>query len=241
MKLPKRGYLPRTGPVDWIEQYYTPGIGFVLRRRLSWVSQALPERFERVLEIGYGSGVFQYELGGRAQLSVGIDPHPHAASVHACLRTDGLPVEIVRGDGAVLPFADDTFDAVVVVSALEFIPEPTACLAECRRILRPGGRLVCIIPRQLPWADAMFRTLTGHDPEADFGGARAKVQAALKQAAPDAARLTRPAWLPRVLAPYELIVLDVPRRPQSIPRRESAHLSPTHRSSRPSCTASSNG
>ena len=141
-----------------------------------------------MLEIGYGSGVFQYELGRRAQLSVGIDPHPHAATVHACLRKDGLSVEVLRGDGAALPFADATFDAVVVVSALEFIADPTTCLAECRRILRPGGRLVCIIPRQLPWADAVFRTLTGHDPEADFGGARAKVQAALAQAAPDAQR-----------------------------------------------------
>jgi ubiquinone/menaquinone biosynthesis C-methylase UbiE len=138
MKLPTRGHLPKTGPVDWIEQYYTPAIGFVLRQRLAWVSRALPKRFERVLEIGYGSGVFQYELGRRAHLSVGIDPHPHAATVHACLRKDGLSVEVMRGDGAALPFADATFDAVVVVSALEFIADPTTCLAECRRILRPG-------------------------------------------------------------------------------------------------------
>jgi len=227
MELPKRGHLPTTGPVDWIQQYYTPGIGFVLRQRLAWVSRALPERCERVLEVGYGSGVLQYELGSRAQLSVGIDPHVHAATVRACLRNDGLPVETVRGDGGALPFAGATFDAVVIVSALEFVPDPTACVTECRRVLRPGGRLVCIIPRQLPWADAVFRTLTGHDPEADFGGARAKVQAALAGAAPDAVHLTRPAWLPRALAPYELIVLDIPRRGPASPRDEISPLQPS--------------
>ncbi|MFI5366460.1 MAG: class I SAM-dependent methyltransferase [Candidatus Binatia bacterium] len=231
MRLPKRGRLPKTGPVDWIEQYYTPGIGFILRRRLAWVSEVLPRRCERVLEVGYGSGVLQYELGARARLSIGVDPHPQAAAVRACLQQDGVPAETVRGDGGALPFVDATFDAVVIVSALEFVPDPAACLAECRRVLRPGGRFVCIIPRQLPWADAVFRTLTGHDPEADFGGARAKVQAALAEAAPDAARLPRPAWVPRALAPYELIVLDIPPRaappaPQISPPQRSPDSAP---------------
>lgn len=210
MKFPRKGALLKTGPVDWIERYDKPGIGLVLRRRLAWVSRRLPAQCERVLEIGYGSGVLQYELVTRAKLSVGVDIHPHGAMVRARLRADGLSVQLVRGNGTTLPFASGTFDAVVLVSALEFIPEPALCLRECRRVVRPSGRVVCLIPRELAWADAIFRWLTGHDPEADFHGARHKVQAALATAAPDSVRLRRPRWLPPGLAPYELVIVEVP-------------------------------
>ncbi len=41
-----------------------------------------------------------------------------------------------------LPFADDTFDVVACLEALEFTPHPEATLAELARVLRPGGLLV---------------------------------------------------------------------------------------------------
>ncbi len=47
-----------------------------------------------------------------------------------------------RGSGAALPFPDRRFDAAYLVSVLGEIPEPAAALAELRRILKPGGRLV---------------------------------------------------------------------------------------------------
>jgi SAM-dependent methyltransferase len=209
---PRKGRLPTTGPVDWIAQYHTPGIGFVLRRRLAWVAAALPPRVERVLEIGYGSGVFQYALARRAGLSVGLDVHPHAALVRATLAEDHVHPALLQGSGVALPFRDRTFDAIVVISALEFVPDPAACLRECRRILRPGGRLVCVRPRELRWADTIFRVLTGSDPEAEFTGGRARVEDAIRTEVPTASRLARPAALPRFLAPYELLVFDAPAR-----------------------------
>jgi ubiquinone/menaquinone biosynthesis C-methylase UbiE len=41
-----------------------------------------------------------------------------------------------------LPFADDTFDDVVVSLVLHYLRDWTAPLAELRRVLKPGGRLV---------------------------------------------------------------------------------------------------
>lgn len=210
IRFPRRGWLPTTGPVDWIAQYHTPGIGFVLRRRLSWVASMLPRRPGAVLEIGYGSGVFQYEIARRARRSVGIDVHTAAATVRAQLAKDGVDAALLRGSGVSLPFRDASFDAVVVISALEFMPDPAACLREARRVLRPGGRFVCLRPRQLRWADAVFHALTGSPPEAEFVGGRARVQQAIRTQAPEARRLLRPVGIPRFLAPYELLVFDVP-------------------------------
>jgi SAM-dependent methyltransferase len=45
-----------------------------------------------------------------------------------------------------LPFADGSLDAVVSASVLEYVPDPGAVLAECARVLRPGGALVCTVP-----------------------------------------------------------------------------------------------
>jgi len=209
-RFPRKGWLPTTGPVDWIAQYHTPGIGFVLRRRLAWVASVLPQRMGAVLEIGYGSGVFQYELARRARFSVGIDVHDAGPAVRAQLGKDGVDAALLKGSGVELPFRSDAFDAVVVISALEFMPDPAGCLREARRVLRPGGRFVCLRPRELKWADAVFHALTGSSPEAEFVGGRARVRLAIQTQAADARRLPRPAVIPRFLAPYELLVFDVP-------------------------------
>ena len=48
--------------------------------------------------------------------------------------------------GDTLPFPADSLDAVVASSVLEYVREPAAVLAECARVLRPGGILVCTVP-----------------------------------------------------------------------------------------------
>jgi ubiquinone/menaquinone biosynthesis C-methylase UbiE len=47
-----------------------------------------------------------------------------------------------RGDATALPYEDESMDAVVLTAVLGEIPDPAAALAEIRRVLRPGGRLV---------------------------------------------------------------------------------------------------
>src|SRR4051812_27381559 len=121
IRLPKQGHLPATGPVDAIARYYTPVVGSLLRQRLAWAELALPRRpLGRVLEVGYGSGVFQYTLAPRARASFAIDIHPHGAAVRRQLAADGVATEMLQGDGCVLPFRSGVFDAVVILSALEF-------------------------------------------------------------------------------------------------------------------------
>jgi ubiquinone/menaquinone biosynthesis C-methylase UbiE len=51
-------------------------------------------------------------------------------------------VTLVWKDGLVLPFSDETFDAVCCVEALEFMARPREALREMVRVLRPGGTLL---------------------------------------------------------------------------------------------------
>lgn len=87
----------------------------------------------RGLEIGVGSGRFAAPLG----IQVGIDP---SEPMMAYARARGI--ETVRGMAEDLPFSDASFDHVLAVTTICFVQSAPAMLAEARRVLRPGGRLI---------------------------------------------------------------------------------------------------
>lgn len=87
----------------------------------------------RRIEIGVGSGRFAAPLG----VQVGVDPSP-AMLVHAAARG----IQVVEGTAENLPFIESSFDHALVVTTICFVDSPAGMLAEARRVLKPGGRLV---------------------------------------------------------------------------------------------------
>lgn len=53
-----------------------------------------------------------------------------------------LRLSWVLGDSMALPFANESFDAVVLHLILAVVPQPRHCLAEAARVLKPGGRVL---------------------------------------------------------------------------------------------------
>ncbi len=98
-----------------------------------------------VLEIGFGTGLnLPYYPATIERLAV-IDPAqmlPHR--VQSRLAAAAFPVDIHRGSGEGLPFADERFDTVVSTFTLCTIEDVAAALAEVRRVLRPGGKLLFV-------------------------------------------------------------------------------------------------
>ncbi len=95
----------------------------------------------RLLDIGCGSGDWlkrMCELGWRGE---GTDFDAAAVDI---ARTNGLQVHY----GALkdLDFPRDTFDAITMNHVIEHVPDPIALIAECWRILKPGGRIVLATP-----------------------------------------------------------------------------------------------
>jgi SAM-dependent methyltransferase len=56
------------------------------------------------------------------------------------------PSTDVRGVGEILPFKDETFDAVISSAVLEHVKDPFLCAREIIRVLKPGGELMCCVP-----------------------------------------------------------------------------------------------
>jgi len=83
-----------------------------------------------LLDLGCGTGHFATALRDLGFRVVGADPEP------AMLAVARARVPVVRAEGARLPFDDRAFDAVVIVTVLEFAADPVALLREARRVAR---------------------------------------------------------------------------------------------------------
>ncbi len=109
---------------------------------------------ERVLEIGFGTGHALAALAqqtGACGLAAGVELSPGmiaAARKRWQAEGQGRGALVVQGDAMALPFPAATFDAVFLSFTLElFIDEEIpSVLGECRRTLKPSGRLgvVCL-------------------------------------------------------------------------------------------------
>ena len=109
--------------------------------RFSYIIEALPRAIAALmldLRLTTGARVLDYgcaEMPYRDLLPAGTD------LVGADLPGNPNATIDVRSDGTV-PVDDDTFDAVLSTQVLEHVADPAVYLAECARVLRPGGRLL---------------------------------------------------------------------------------------------------
>jgi ubiquinone/menaquinone biosynthesis C-methylase UbiE len=166
--------------VDHADWNYRPLLGFVQRQRFKLCRRLMaPLPSGRVLEIGYGSGAFMPELHSHSTSLFGADVHPFASAVAAVLREHEVEAHLAQASAERLPFRDASFDLLVTISALEFVPDLVGACQELRRVLKPSGALVVVTPGASPAIDFGFKLLTGEDPEADFGDARQRVRQTL--------------------------------------------------------------
>lgn len=132
---------------NWYERHVLPwlldiacSVGPVWRQR----HKVVPLASGRVLEIGIGTGLnLEHYDKARIEKIVGLDPglemHPQARRRS---QRAGIEVDLVGLSAERIPYDDGSFDTVLVTYSLCTIADPAAALAEMRRVLKPGGRLI---------------------------------------------------------------------------------------------------
>ena len=91
-----------------------------------------------VVDVGCGTGLLMSLLGRRGMSVVGVD-------VSAAPLQQGVGAR-VRADAAKLPFPDDSVGVVAALYMLYHVPDPALAIAECHRVLRPGGLFAVCSP-----------------------------------------------------------------------------------------------
>lgn len=111
----------------------------------AWRADLLAGLSGTVVEVGAGTGANLAHYPAAVERLVLTEPTPamlRQLRDHLDRVDPGIDVEVHRAAASSLPLGDDEADAVVTTLVLCSVPDQAAVLAEARRVLRPGGRLV---------------------------------------------------------------------------------------------------
>jgi SAM-dependent methyltransferase len=99
---------------------------------------------DEVVELGPGTGAnMRYYRRGTRLVAIEPNPHMHTALARAATHR-GVDLDIRAVGGEATGLRTGNVDAIVCTLVLYTVPDPAGALAEARRILRPGGRLVFV-------------------------------------------------------------------------------------------------
>ena len=149
-----------SSPPPWLQSAYRAITGIPLsliglrqaeaRLKAMFLDDLPPSR---LLDVGCGDGRFLLQMRKLGWETCGVDFD--AKAIELIRQRHGLDVR--AGELASHQFSDDTFDALTMSHVIEHVFDPVALLAEARRILKPGGRLVATTPNGRSMGRQLFR------------------------------------------------------------------------------------
>lgn len=102
-------------------------------------------RFDRVLDVGCGSGRFLPVFGAQATEYVGIDVQSGVINVARGKAGTMHGLAFAKADARILPFRDASFSAVTMIRVYHRLESPSDVLREIARVLKPGGTLIITV------------------------------------------------------------------------------------------------
>ena len=165
---------------QWPEKYdtwFTTPVGLLVKKYETdlLLDMLDPRPGEYLLDVGCGTGVFTQDiLSGGARI-VGLDIS-YPMLVQAKKRTPEESFTGIAGDMSSLPFADNSFDKVYSMTALEFVTDAGKAIDECIRVAHKGAKIVVTTLNSLsPWAEQrkkkakhghlLFQSMTFRSPD----------------------------------------------------------------------------
>jgi SAM-dependent methyltransferase len=167
---PKDGTVPpdprRANDYDSFAEAYTAkneaGIQNAYYERPAILELAGDVTGRRILDAGCGSGPLFATLRERGAVVTGIDVSHRMLELARRRLGDGADLQMADLRG-VLPFGDDTFDDVIASLVLHYLEDWAPTLAELRRVLATGGRLIVSIDH--PFAINAIHSREGREPD----------------------------------------------------------------------------
>lgn len=129
-------YIFRLKDTEQYENWFRSDLGqsvFTLQKDLLLKVWA-PVSPQRVLEVGCGSGIFLEWISSLGHMVSGVDPS--GLGIELARKRLGGVAGLQRGFAEDLPFSDNEFDTVALITSLEFVDDPAKALHEAMRVAR---------------------------------------------------------------------------------------------------------
>jgi SAM-dependent methyltransferase len=128
----------------------------------------------RILDVGCGAGPLLALLRDRGAIVTGVEPSAKMLELARQRLGEGAALHQAGLGGDRLPFLDGAFDDVVACLVLHYLEDWKAPLAELRRVLTSGGRLIVVVDHpflfKFMYPEADYFAVTQRTEEWTFGG-----------------------------------------------------------------------
>ena len=140
--------------------YYLPVIGRMYRHRVE-LCLAECKGGDSILEVGFGSGLTFLNLHTMYKKIYGLDLSCDVKEVSEVFAPLDIHPDLRNGDVLAMPYPDNHFDTVLLISILEHLKpqELDRAFQEIKRVLKPGGQVVYGVPVERPFMVTMFALL----------------------------------------------------------------------------------
>ncbi len=117
-------------------------------------------RGKDVLEVGCGAGVDLARFARGGAIVTGVDLTKSAIDLAtANFAQQGLTGDFRVADGEQLPFAGNAFDLVYAHGVVQYTAHPEKLVAECHRVLKPGGLAIFQVYNRVSWLNALSKVM----------------------------------------------------------------------------------
>lgn len=143
------------GFFDDLDQYHFEKLHHLLR-----LVDFTGYRGKSVLEVGCGAAVDLARFAKGGAVVTGVDLTESAVALaRANFEQQRLSGDFHVANGEQLPFRDNHFDLVYAHGVVQYTADPARLVAECRRVLRPGGEAIFQVYNRVSWLNALSKLM----------------------------------------------------------------------------------
>ncbi|MBI3027861.1 class I SAM-dependent methyltransferase [Candidatus Woesearchaeota archaeon] len=147
LTIPSRKNVKETNEGDPLKYYYVPIIRYPFLLRLKNAVDLLDtKKYDKLLDLGCGSGIFLPELSKHTNNLYATDMHNNMKDVKRMAKNEGVKVKLFHSNILKGSFIKEKFDAIVCVSVLEHLDRLDIALDNINKILKDDGVAVFGFP-----------------------------------------------------------------------------------------------